>query len=229
MTKLNIKPRKKWVILITSVIFGAALILFIPKVIENRSSTLTLTESAITQKTSKHFAWKSAYDIQFDEQIIHVKVLIEPIRTTDVRKVQFEKTKAIWKQKIQYVWSNKYALQTWDNKHYPIQVSVEFTKLKAHHQIIIRHKTTKIDTYNWGIYTSPNIIAHEFGHMIGAYDEYQGGAIDPTTLLIDPSSIMGNSKSSSRTYPRHYTNFQKWFSENIKIKTKIVAIAAETS
>ena len=35
------------------------------------------------------------------------------------------------------------------------------------------------------------VAAHECGHLLGAYDEYTGGAVDLTTNKIEDASIMG--------------------------------------
>jgi len=51
--------------------------------------------------------------------------------------------------------------------------------------------------------------AHEFGHLIGMYDEYPAGACDPARQFTDvPSSIMS---SGARTYDRHMKDFHAWF------------------
>lgn len=55
--------------------------------------------------------------------------------------------------------------------------------------------------------------AHEFGHLIGMYDEYLEGACDPARAFTDTDSIMGN---GTTVYPRFYEEFQKWFDGKAK-------------
>ena len=57
-----------------------------------------------------------------------------------------------------------------------------------------------------------NIAAHEFGHMLGLFDEYNDGALDPITGLIRPDSIMGQ----DLTVPQvdHLGAFLSWASLN---------------
>jgi hypothetical protein len=47
----------------------------------------------------------------------------------------------------------------------------------------------------------PGVGAHEVGHLLGAYDEYATGALDPVTPKIEDDSIMGN--DLTKGIPRH--------------------------
>jgi hypothetical protein len=50
--------------------------------------------------------------------------------------------------------------------------------------------------------------AHEFGHLIGFYDEYPEGACDPERRYVDEDSLMGN---GSEIFDRHVREFADWF------------------
>lgn len=55
--------------------------------------------------------------------------------------------------------------------------------------------------------------AHEFGHLIGMYDEYGAGACfvpsrGPRPFFNEPESIMGR---GTRTFKRHFIEFKDWF------------------
>lgn len=54
-----------------------------------------------------------------------------------------------------------------------------------------------------------HVRAHEFGHLLGCFDEYPEGACEPSRLLTKaPDSIMGG---GSTVYPRHVEVFHRWF------------------
>jgi hypothetical protein len=56
--------------------------------------------------------------------------------------------------------------------------------------------------------------AHEFGHIIGMYDEYEAGAVHPTGLYSnEPDSIMN---AKSKVYDRHLKEFHAWFDQRFK-------------
>ena len=42
----------------------------------------------------------------------------------------------------------------------------------------------------WGDTYQEKVAAHELGHMIGLWDEYAGGAVDPLTALINMGGLM---------------------------------------
>lgn len=54
---------------------------------------------------------------------------------------------------------------------------------------------------------------HEFGHMLGLYDEYYGSSDDPMPWQDDPGSMM---HTGMGTRPRHYVPFAGWLNKNYK-------------
>lgn len=55
--------------------------------------------------------------------------------------------------------------------------------------------------------------AHEFGHLIGMYDEYPEGACDPARMYVETDSVMG---SGTGVEPRFYEEFRTWFESKAK-------------
>jgi hypothetical protein len=60
--------------------------------------------------------------------------------------------------------------------------------------------------------------AHEFGHLIGMYDEYPAGACEETSPGIRPFSYVEDSImcSGKTVYERHMNEFKTWFDEKAK-------------
>lgn len=75
------------------------------------------------------------------------------------------------------------------------------------------------DAQDWYIGDNRTGLApHEFGHLLGAYDEYTGGAVDPATSTIDPNTIMGqNLPLTPKT--RHMDNWCKEVRDKIRTWT----------
>lgn len=75
------------------------------------------------------------------------------------------------------------------------------------------------DAQDWYIGDNRTGLApHEFGHLLGAYDEYTGGAIDPATSTIDANTIMGqNLPLTAKT--RHLDNWCKQARDKIRAWT----------
>ncbi|MCD6365699.1 MAG: PEP-CTERM sorting domain-containing protein [Planctomycetes bacterium] len=63
---------------------------------------------------------------------------------------------------------------------------------------------------NWHADDSDSIVSHEFGHMMGLYDEYWGGAIDdPEDPTIEVAALMGLGalNENPEMPPRYYEQF----------------------
>lgn len=59
----------------------------------------------------------------------------------------------------------------------------------------------------WGAEYQDEIAAHEAGHMLGLYDEYEGGALDPDTLFTTTNSLMADLGPTRRW---HYEQILEW-------------------
>jgi hypothetical protein len=55
---------------------------------------------------------------------------------------------------------------------------------------------------------SLGVRAHEFGHLIGMYDEYPAGACDPARRYTDEHDSIMN--SGSQVFERHFEDFKIW-------------------
>ena len=157
------------------------------------------------------FAWNYGYDINVEDSILIVRVAINLIPARGITRPELERVKPLWEQGIERIWSNKFALKT-QGRRYPIVIDASFRGPKFHHDVIVRPGSGPSDELNWNILDSPELVAHEFGHMIGMYDEYEKGALAPQDVVIDPDSIMtSNPGEGAATHARHYEEFRKWF------------------
>lgn len=158
------------------------------------------------------FAWNYGYDINVENSTLIVRVAINLIPARGIRRPELERVKPLWEQAIERIWSNKFALETTQGRRYPIVIDASFRGPKFHHDVIVRPGSGPSDELNWNILDSPELVAHEFGHMIGMYDEYEKGALAPQDAVIDPDSIMtSNPGEGATTHARHYEKFRRWF------------------
>ena len=96
-----------------------------------------------------------------------------------------------WESGVESTWSNHYDIV--DGTYlYPILLDLAWVGSSPDETVTVHTGTGDMDMLNW--YTDhpsgwPNayqgvLASHEVGHMIGLYDEYYGGAVNPSTFYI---------------------------------------------
>lgn len=153
--------------------------------------------------TSGGFAWDSQFDWEFTNQIMSISLNIDLIGANPGNLVN------VWEQGIEGIWSNRYNII--DGIYtYPIVFDVNFVDVTADQVVTVHSGTGRSNMTNWYLDRpggwdnsyQDEIAAHEFGHMLGLYDEYAGGAVNPN---INPNvftnSIMADLGLTQR---RHY-------------------------
>lgn len=172
------------------------------------------TETVSYRVSTGGFAWTASYDIGFVNQnlLIDVDVFLSGDDPgNDLRN--------IWEQGIESIWSNTFDI--FDGTfYYDTLFNVDWlsTSAGADHTVIVHTgngNVNKVDWYTgspsgWPYSYQDEMAAHEFGHMIGLFDEYNGGALDPVTKLIRPNSIMGQNLAAPQI--DHFDAFMSWTS-----------------
>jgi len=180
----------------------------------------SISRETITGRLSakNRFSWRYSYDIAFRESKVLVHVAIHLIPAGGVTKLELDRVKPAWEKGIEEVWSNKFSIATPAGERYPIMIDVFFKGPRYHHDVIVRPGGGRSNELNWNILDSPMIAAHEFGHMLGVFDEYRRGAIAPQSGIIDTTSIMTSNPTAGMTYARHYKGFLVWFVNKSKLR-----------
>jgi hypothetical protein len=174
------------------------------------------TETVSYSITTGDFGWRASYDIGFVEQDLLIDV--DVFLTGDDPGNELLN---IWEQGIENIWS--YAFDIFDGTfYYDIIFNIDWLSsfTGSDHTVNVTNGSGNVDLVNWytdnpsghGYTKQSNVAAHEFGHMVGLFDEYNGGALDPITPLIRPNSIMGQ----NLTVPKadHFDAFLSWASLN---------------
>lgn len=185
-----------------------------------------LNQETVTgrKQSSDTYSWPYGYDIALKNQAILITVAINVVPATGISMPYLNQVKKTWEKGIESMWSNRFAVTLPSGRQFPILVDAIFRGPNFHHDIIVRSDKGGSDILNWNITDTPFIAAHEFGHMLGVYDEYKGGALSPETNRVDITSIMTSNPRKGLVYARHYRDILDWF----KIRTQMTkAILSE--
>ena len=116
------------------------------------------------------FVWNYGYDIGQKDNRVLVHVAINLVTADDVTRPELDRVKDKWEGVIEQIWSNRFFLVTPSGEQYPVVIDVTFSGTRFHHDVIVSRSGGKTDELNWNLMISPETAAHEFGHMIGAFD-----------------------------------------------------------
>lgn len=154
-------------------------------------------------RTSGRFGWNYQYDWEFINQMMQINLDIDLVGDDPGDWVN------VWEEGIENIWSNRYDIVD-GSFTYPLLFDVNFVDGDADQVVTVHSGTGSVNMRNWYLDRPSGwdnsyhdeIAAHEFGHMLGLYDEYEGGAVNPD---ISPN-IFTNSIMSDLgfTQPRHY-------------------------
>jgi hypothetical protein len=176
--------------------------------------------------SSGNYGWHSSYDISFQNQDLIVDI--------DVKLVGVMPESILvntWERGIETIWSN--AFDIFDGTYlYDTVFNVDWVShgYEADHIVNVRSGSGNTNMLTWHM-DSPagwsnshhdRIAAHEFGHMFGLYDEYNGGAVDPAINLLLSDSIMASTRTPLM---HHYDDLIGWLSVE---SGRILSINADT-
>jgi hypothetical protein len=179
---------------------------------------MNIRQTMVTGKTK----WTPAFTLETLPESIVIHINISLLPSNDVNRVALGNKTGLWQTAINATWNDRFYAVVNDRK-LPIIFDVQFTHRKPHHRVVVHPGRWNPDQHNWYVNSPPNIIAHEIGHMIGAYDEYRGGALSATDPKIDTASIMGSRAENGVALPRHLELVKQSLEQqfgNVQIITK---------
>jgi hypothetical protein len=105
------------------------------------------------------------------------------------------------------IWNNKFLIRdTANNTTFPLVFNLT-TNGPFNQTVQVHANQNREDMLNWGANSTAPTMAHEFGHMLGLYDEYIGGAVNQypnPTLSNDGLMGLGALNANPVMYPRYY-------------------------
>lgn len=163
------------------------------------------------ETSGKNYSWGYGFDAELSDHVVNVRILIDWIPVGGVTRPQLDRAKDVWLAGIDRVWNGRYALVTQDGRRYPIVITADGGGSSFHHEVIVwpAGRGRRTDELNWSLSAGPEVAAHEIGHMIGAFDEYEGGATGPDWKGFE-KNIM-TSRPGGAAQPRHFEKIRRWF------------------
>ena len=159
--------------------------------------------------SGERYQWTYGFDAVLAESAVNIRVTVNWIAVNDVTPTELARAKEKWMKAIRHTWDERYAFVTTKGDRYPIRITVTDHGPDIHHEVLVRRNGRTTDSLDWNLSASPEFAAHEFGHMLGAYDDYRGGAVGAAGAGPD-GSVMNN-RSGNTPLPHHFRRIQEWF------------------
>jgi hypothetical protein len=158
------------------------------------------------------YGWNFKYIRSFDGTQVKKHVEIDfvfdaMLGWSDAQKAAY---KANIEAGIEGIWNNKYVVKD-NTTGQSYKVVIDVTTTGPFDQTVTLHKGDgRADMLNWYETDTASINAHEFGHMLGLFDEYIGGAVNqyPNPLLSNDGLMgLGALNANPVMYARYYQQF----------------------
>lgn len=155
---------------------------------------------------NKEYGWNYKYDIGFFSNTLKVDIDIALIGDDPGDTLRNR-----WENGIESIWST-------DKYRVPITFNVDWVGADEADQVVtVKSGDGRDDMVTWytgnpagwGDAYQDEVAAHEYGHMLGLYDEYVGGAVNPETLLTGTGGLMET--LNGPTLKHYYDPFFSWY------------------
>ncbi len=157
-----------------------------------------------------NYGWGFQYTRTFDGSNVEIDVELKfDWRLTSLTPAQQLTQMAAWESNIEGWWNNRYSIVKDELYWFGIVFDVTFGGYddgqggkEFDQQVVVRPGNGRADMGNWYLSDAAQTNAHEFGHMLGLFDEYWSGALDTGKLgadglpVTDYSYLMGANKNS---------------------------------
>lgn len=171
-------------------------------------------------RASGSYGWNYSYTASFDGTAVTERVAI--LFNFSGFDASFDKAayRAQAIANLKSVWNNKFQVVSSAGDAFPCVVDI--TTAGPWDQSVTvynaeRNATTNIhDMTHWyAVNETAQLQGHELGHMLGLYDEYTGGAVNPVTQLTSNDGIMGlgSVNPTYSMYPRYYQGFADFMTQ----------------
>ena len=157
------------------------------------------------------FTFNYGYTQSFDGAALvrHVELnfTFGPTFTT----AQGQAFRAVAESSIEGIWNNRAIIaDTANQRSFPLRVDVTTTGPVFNHHVFVTPEAGRSNTVTWFAGSiSAGVMAHEFGHYLGLYDEYIGGGIDKYPNPTLSTALMGTGAldKDPQMLPRYYQGY----------------------
>ena len=213
------RPIVQWLtvvaVMITSSVVNDRLALAVPLSYNTGSQTVAGTTNIPLYtdqgQTYGPFTFNYGYTQSFDSAALLRHVELNFTFEQNFSTAQQQAFRSTAETGIEGIWNNRAIItDTTNQRSFPLRVDVTTTGPAFNHNILVRSGPGRSDVSTWyaGSATA-GVMAHEFGHYLGLYDEYIGGGVDKYPNPTLSTALMGTGAldKNPQMLPRYYQGY----------------------
>lgn len=180
---------------------------------ENVSGTLSTPQYTDQGQTYGPFELDFSYTRSFDGATLtkHVEINFLFDSAPGFNDGQKSAYKAAAETNIENIWNSRFVItDIANNRIFPLAVDVTTTGPTFNQNVAVHSGSGRENALNFFQNSTRSVMAHEFGHHLGLFDEYIGGAVDryPNPTLTDTGLMgLGALNVNPEMLPRYYQQY----------------------
>lgn len=181
-------------------------------------------------------SWRAAFDVELTPGALQLYLRIRLVPGPDLNRPQLDRLAADWEEAVENYWSECFEAVRVTNgiegpyASRPVLLDIEFVPRDAHHTVVVKNDAaSRIDQLYWSRWADARVVAHEVGHMLGAFDEYRDGGQDPENPLMNPESVMGGSPAGKACDAHQLTLLAEWLDRRVPSSAGVLEIRSRSA
>jgi hypothetical protein len=149
------------------------------------------------------YTWEAKYEQTWTH--IRVRIKLKP-KNDNAENALNNGVRTTWRNGIVSAWNGRFSARAGGELACRFSFDVIFTDDDAHHTVHVDDQSDTTNMSHWDIFDPGSTAAHEYGHMIGKFDEYVDEEV-PGREHVLTGTIMDT--NGSIFTPRQFTRFAR--------------------
>lgn len=172
---------------------------------------------------------RAAFTATRSPESIDIDVRVQLVPTRDIDSSELDSRWRRWEAAAELAWSRRIALRAAGFPQLPVRIELTRTSRAPHHRVsVLPGSGEETHANKWYLDNSDAAVTHEVGHMLGAWDTYAHGALNPADPTVHRDGVMGDHDRFPVPAARSFGSIGEWFGRCTGLTVDVVALTTPT-